>query len=53
MHTNWIVRRNPTGEVVAVEPNRDFEEVFEGGDDPYWDAIEYAATQLRRTHQHV
>lgn len=43
---NWRVLCHH-GEVVAVEPNRDYEQVFEGGTDPFWDAVEYAAKQLR------
>jgi hypothetical protein len=32
---------------LAIEPNREYEHVFEGGSDPYWDAVEYAAKELR------
>lgn len=42
---NWRVGTQ-AGEVVAIEPNRDFEHVFEG-DDPFMAAIEYAAKQIR------
>lgn len=45
VRTNWKVR-SERGEVVAIEPNRDFEHVFEG-DDPFMAALEYAAKQLR------
>jgi hypothetical protein len=44
--TNWRVSRED-GEVIAVEPNRDFEHVFEGGADPFMEALEFAAKQLR------
>jgi hypothetical protein len=43
---NWRVR-SERGEVVAIEPNRDYEHVFEGGDDDFMAALEYAAKQLR------
>lgn len=42
---NWRVH-SERGEVVAVEPNRDFEHVFDG-DDPFQAALEFAAKQLR------
>jgi len=41
-----MVRRE-AGEVLAVEPNREYEHVFEG-DDPYTAALMYAAKQLRK-----
>lgn len=44
--TNWKVSCEH-GEVVAIEPNREFEHVFEGGKDPLMEALEYAAKQLR------
>ena len=48
-HTSWIVRRNyGSGDVVAIEPNREFEHVFEGGKDPYQEALEFAAAELRK-----
>lgn len=43
---NWRVGTQD-GEVVAVEPNRDFEQVFDGGPDPFWDAVEFAAKKIR------
>lgn len=43
--TNWKVMTDQ-GEVVAVEPNREFEHVFDGPD-PFMAALEYAAKQLR------
>ncbi len=43
---NWKVQIQ-AGQVVAIEPNREFEHVFEGGSDDYWAAVEYAAKQLR------
>lgn len=42
---NWRVR-SERGEVVAIEPDREHEHVFEGAD-PFMDALEYAAKQLR------
>lgn len=42
---NWLVRRED-GEVIAVEPERVFEHVFTG-DDPFSEALEFAAAQLR------
>lgn len=43
---NWRVETS-SGEVVAVEPERTHEHVFQGGDDPFWQAVEFAAKQLR------
>lgn len=43
---NWRVCMED-GHVLAIEPNRQFEHVFEGGSDDYWAAVEYAAKQLR------
>lgn len=44
--TNWRVSVEG-GEVIAVEPNRDFEHVFQGGPDPFMEALEFAAERLR------
>lgn len=44
--TNWRVKTE-RGEVLAIEPNREFEHTFEGGSDPFMEALEYAAKQLR------
>lgn len=45
---NWrVLRYRGDGDVVAIEPNRDYEHVFEGGRDPYWEAVQYAAKRLR------
>jgi len=44
--TNWRVKME-AGEVLAIEPNREFEHTFEGGADPFMEALEYAAKQLR------
>lgn len=44
--TNWRVKTE-RGEVLAIEPNREFEHTFEGGKDPFMEALEYAAKQLR------
>jgi hypothetical protein len=43
--SNWRVR-SEAGEVLAIEPDREHEHVFEGSD-PFMDALEYAAKQLR------
>lgn len=41
-----IKQVNP-GAVVLLEPGREFEQLFTGGDDPLNDAIQYAAKMLR------
>lgn len=46
-NTNWRVGRDGA-DVVAVEPNRDYEHVFDGAD-PFGEALEYAAEQLRKS----
>lgn len=43
---NWRVGTDG-GDVVAVEPNRDYEHVFDGQEDPFMAALEYAAKQIR------
>lgn len=43
---NWRVIAARDG-IVAVEPDREHEHVFEGGDDPFWTAVEYVAKRLR------
>lgn len=35
------------GQVLAIEPGKDFEHVFEGGIDDYWTAVEFAASQIK------
>lgn len=45
--TNWRVHRTKDGDIVAVEPNREFESVFDGGKDPFMEALEYAAKKIR------
>ncbi|URC18181.1 hypothetical protein SEA_ZENTENO07_80 [Mycobacterium phage Zenteno07] len=44
---NWRIVRTEDGELLALEPGRDYEQTFEGGPDPFWDAVEYAAACLR------
>ena len=44
---NWRVKCLDTGEVLAFEPGREHEQVFEGGPDPFWDAVTCAAACLR------
>lgn len=43
---NWRVTRIE-GEVVALEPGREYEQVFDLGTDPFWDAVTFAAKCLR------
>lgn len=44
---NWRVVRS--GNIVlAIEPNREYENTFTGGADPFMAALEYAAAELRR-----
>lgn len=45
--TNWMVRRDG-GDVVAVEPDREHEHVFEGGLDDFGAALNFAAAELRK-----
>jgi hypothetical protein len=45
--TNWIVKRDGD-RVIAVEPSREYENVFDGGDDPFSAALDFAAAQLRK-----
>jgi hypothetical protein len=45
-NANWAVRRDG-GEIVAIEPNEDYEHTFAGGDDPFGVALEFAAKKLR------
>lgn len=42
---NWRVTTE-RGEVLAIEPNREFENVF-SGPDPLMEALEYAAKKIR------
>lgn len=35
------------GQVLAIEPGKDFEHVFEGGVDPYGQALEFAASKIK------
>lgn len=44
---NWRIIHPDDEPVLALEPGRDFEQVFEGGLDPFWEAVEYAAACLR------
>ncbi len=44
--TNWRVRTE-FGETLAIEPDREFEHVF-GGPDPFTEALEFAAAELRK-----
>ena len=43
---NWRVTVE-RGQVLAIEPDKDFEHVFEGGGDPFWAAVEFAAAQIK------
>lgn len=44
---NWRVKVIDGGQVIAKEPGREHEQVFEGGPDPFWDAVTFAAACLR------
>lgn len=44
---NWRVKTIDTGQVLALEPGREHEQVFEGGPDPFWEAVTFAAACLR------
>ncbi|AXN53347.1 hypothetical protein PBI_THONKO_76 [Mycobacterium phage Thonko] len=44
---NWRVKRIETGEVLAFEPGGEYEQVFDSGADPFWQAVEFAAACLR------
>lgn len=46
---NWLVRRE-RGDILAVEPNGDYEHVFTGGPDPFGEALKFAAARLRKEH---
>ena len=43
---NWRIKTVDEG-VLAMEPGREHEQVFEGGRDPFWAAVQYAARCLR------
>ena len=47
LENNWRIKHTDDGEILALEPGREHEQVFEGGDDPYWDAVQFAAKCLR------
>lgn len=51
MHTlseqNWRIRREGRNEVVAIEPGREYETPFDGPT-AFWDAVEFAATELKK-----
>lgn len=44
---NWVVKRDGDT-VIAIEPNRSYENVFEGGADPFGEALKYAAAELKK-----
>ena len=47
MAVNWRVVRTGADAVLALEAGRDHEHVFTGGTDPFWDAVQFAASCLR------
>lgn len=48
--TNWRIIHPVGGDIIALEPGREFENVFTGGPDPFWEAVQYAAAELRKAH---
>lgn len=46
LEQNWRITRIED-EVVALEPGREYEQVFDLGADPFWDAVQFAARCLR------
>lgn len=45
---NWRIYCRADGKVLALEPGREYENIFEGGPDPFWEAVEFAAAELRK-----
>lgn len=45
---NWRIKLLDNGSVLALEPGREYENIFEGGPDPFWEAVEFAAAELRK-----
>lgn len=45
---NWRILNLDNGKVLALEPGREYENIFEGGPDPFWEAVEFAANELRK-----
>lgn len=48
LDTNWRVKLISPTRVLALEPGRDYENIFEGGDDPFWEAVMFAAAEIRK-----
>ena len=48
LNTNWRVKQLSPSLVLALEPGRDYENIFEGGDDPFWEAVTFAAAEIRK-----
>lgn len=46
--TNWRIKQLSPDRVLALEPGRSYENIFEGGDDPLWEALTFAAAELRK-----
>lgn len=44
--TNWRIERENSNTVLAIEPGREYETPFDGPD-AFWEAIQYAAAELR------
>lgn len=49
VENNWRVKQLSPTLVLALEPGREYENLFEGGDDPYWEAVTHAAAELRKS----
>lgn len=48
LDTNWRVKPLSPSRVLALEPGREYENIFEGGDDPFWEAVTFAAAEIRK-----
>lgn len=48
LDTNWRVKMISPTRVLALEPGREYENIFEGGTDPFWDAVTFAASEIRK-----
>lgn len=48
LDTNWRVKLISPTRVLALEPGREYENIFEGGDDPFWEAVMFAASEIRK-----
>ena len=48
LDTNWRVKLISPTRVLALEPGRDYKNLFEGGDVPFWEAVMFAAAEIRK-----